>query len=465
LRNTAWILALAGLLLAGCGRQAPFEPPGRVPLVILALDTVRADHLGCYGHPFVETPNLDALASESILFENCSSAAPWTLPSFASAFTGLYPYHHGAVGGSRTRVLPAYGTLAEYLKAAGYQTRGYVGVTYLMEGMGVTRGIDSLEVYRKGKVTGRCLQYEDKVVKFLQEAPRGAPWYLLVHYFDAHAPYDPPPPFDRRYYHGDPHDPSHTGLENLRSSNNRAMVFRDIRQMYDWLDGVTDPEFAPAQYAAGVAYLDDRLGVVLDALRESGWLDKIVLVVMADHGEDLGEHSCWYTHSYPYQECLHVPLMIRLPGGKEGGRRVKDEVSLVDLVPTLGELLGLQLPGDLDGISLVKSFRGARLPSRIFQAEQGARNDRYVKALWDDRWRFQSYHLTGRSWVELYDRRRDRAETKNVAAEHPEIVRRFEEEMARRFPPQHPITQHAKGKTRPLPKEVRDRLRSLGYVH
>ena len=439
--------------------------PGQVPVVILALDTVRADHLGCYGHPFVETPNLDALAAESVVFENCYSAAPWTLPSFASAFTGLYPFHHGAVGGDHARLPPAYATLAEYLKAKGYSTRGYAGVSYLMKDLGVTRGIDSLHVYRHGKVTSRCLKYQDDVLRFLENPPRDRPWYLLVHYFDAHAPYDPPPPFDRRYYHGDPYDPKHTGLENLNTSNNRAMVFRDIRNMYTWLYEVTDPNFAPAQYTAGVAYLDFQLGVVLDALRETGLLDKILLVVMADHGEHLNEHSCWYTHAYPYEECLHVPLILHLPKGQSGGRRVKDEVSLVDLLPSLAELLGLKISGEIDGISLVDAIRGKSLPKRILQAEQGAERTKYVKALWDENWRFQYYNLSGNSWVELYDRHEDPKETTNVASRYPEVVQRFQEELRRRFPADHPITAGGMGVARPLPKDMRDRLRSLGYVH
>jgi arylsulfatase A-like enzyme len=251
----------------------------------------------------------------------------------------------------------------------------------------------------------------------------------------------------------------------LNSSNNRAIAFRDITNLYTWMYGVTDPEFAPRQYAADVAALDRRIGELMGALRQGGWLDEMLVVVMADHGEHLNEHSCWYTHAYPYQECLHVPLLVRLPRAQQGGRRVPDEVSLVDLFPTLVEMLGGEAPEGLDGISLVSAMRGEALPARILQAEQGSSPDKYVKSLWDADWRFLSLTMPSRSWVELYDRRRDRAEEHDVAAEHPEVVERFEAELARRFPMESPVVDPGSAPSEPLSEESKARLRSLGYLH
>ena len=290
------------------------------------------------------------------------------------------------------------------------------------------------------------------------------PWFLLVHYYDAHAPYEPPPPFDRRYYSGDPYDPAHTGLEMLNTSNNRAIAFRDITTMYSWMYGVTDPEFA-RQYAADVAALDRRIGDLMEPLREGGWLEQMVVIVMADHGEHLNEHSCWYTHAYPYQECLNVPLLVRLPQGRSGGRRVEDEVSLVDLMPSLADLLGMDAPEGLDGVSFAPALEGGALPPRTLQAEQGSAPEKYVKALWDADWRFLSFEMPSRSWVELYDRRRDRAEEHDVSAENPDVVRRFEAELRRRFPAESPIHDPQLPGTDAMSEELKQRLRSLGYLH
>lgn len=450
-------------LVTGCGEEA-FETPGRVPVLVIGLDTVRADHLGCYGHPFVETPSLDALAAESVLFERCSSAATWTLPSFTSAFTGLYPYRHGVVGGDRTQLPEGRLRLGDLLSGAGYASRGFAAVQYFRDETGLGRGIDSLELYVSGPTSGRSLRYQDRIEDWIARAPHQTPWFLFVHYYDAHAPYEPPAPFDRRYYEGNPYDPAHRGLEMLNTSNNRAMVFRDITTMYTWMYGVTDPEFAPRQYAADVAALDRSIGSLIESLRSNGWLDRMLVVLMADHGEHLNEHSCWYTHAYPYEECLRVPLMIRLPGARQAGRRISDEVSLVDLLPTIGELLDLPVPGDLDGISLVPAIQGDALPHRVLQAEQGADEDRYVKALWDADWRFLSFRLPGRHWVELYDRRADRAETRDLAQSRPEMVRRFETELLRRFPEEAPLLDPGLEAISALPEDARQRLRSLGYI-
>jgi arylsulfatase A-like enzyme len=431
-------------------------------VIVLALDTVRADHLGCYGNGTVRTPNLDALARESILFENAYATAPWTLPSFTSFMTGRYPYHHGVVGGDRTRLDDGIPTLGELLAGQGYASKAFVAVSWLNQNLGATRGIEDISQNMVGHVSSRLLQYRPRVLRWIEHAPR-KPYFLFVHYFDVHAPYLPPEPWTGMYYEGDPSDSNETSLQIIYSDQNRVHWNKDPHNLYRWLARYTDLRYPVSNYGAGVTYLDHYLGEVLDLLRTTGELDDSILVVMSDHGEHLLEHDMYFTHGLPYQETLHVPLLIRLPEGEHGGRRVSDEVSLVDVLPTLLELLRVPQPEGLDGISLRPALWGESLASRWLRAEQGSAPDNLAKALWDDGHRLVTIVRPDRTLVELYDRRADRAETRDISAAQPDVRERMLELLWDAYDRENPVAAVGTG-DHPLDPEVRERLRSLGYL-
>jgi arylsulfatase len=457
-------LALAG---SGCADRTP-QPlvdlsQGPPSLVLIGIDTFRADHLGCYGNREVRTPNLDRFAEQAILFEDCNAASTWTLPSFASVFTGLWPVHHGALGGKHRHLDPAVPTLAEILKKQGYYTNAFVAVDFLTGHFGMARGYDRLGAFVHGPVTGRLEQYQKRMLR-VPRYLRQDPWFLFVHYFDAHDPYRPPPPFDRMYYEGDPsaESPGHE-IDVIYSDRNRLRA--DPKRRYKWLNGVRDLRFPVAQYAAGVTYVDHHVGALLDSLDTTGKLDRSIVVVLADHGEHLTEHDIYFTHLLPYAECLHVPLMIRLPGGRAGGTRIHEPVSLVDVLPTLCDLMGIPLPAPVDGVSLVPLLRGGHLPPRILLAERGSNPSHLIKAAWDADYRLIDFFEDGRSRFELYDRRRDPGELHDLASEAPPALDRLRDELDRVFGPERRLIDRLEpGEDEPLDPAVERRLRALGYV-
>lgn len=268
---------------------AALSPPN---VVLITIDTLRADHLGSYGAGPAATPALDALAADGLRFSNAISPVPLTRPAHASLLTGLYPQEHGIRDNLPARLDPSIPTLATRLKTAGYHTGAFVGSFLLGRGSGFEAGFD---VMGDGSAEGvndpigpraerRAGEVADEALRFLASAP--APFFLWVHFYDPHAPYDPPDPFAGKGYRGE------------------------------------------------IAYADSQLGRLVGALRDRGLLDSTLVVATADHGEGLGDHGEDEHGALVYEESLHVPLILRGPGIAPG--RVEGEpVSLVDVAPFL----------------------------------------------------------------------------------------------------------------------------------
>ena len=458
------------LLLLGCA--GPEEVPlvdlsdGPPNIIILALDTFRADHIGALGSSWVETPALDRFASESIVFEDCGSTSTWTLPSFASIYTGKLPSEHRTIGGDDRSLPEDEITLAERLKAHGYHNTAFIAVDYLDAPFGLERGFDRKANYSHVRVNGRLRKYDRRVVDSFRALPRD-PWFMLVHYFDAHDPYRPPDEFGRMYYEGDPEvepsDPARS-IDVIYSSRNR--IRQDPRVRYRWLEGVRDLEFPVREYAGGISYVDHHVGVVLDSLRNSGLMDECIVMVVADHGEHLTEHDIYFTHKLPYAECLQVPLMIRLPGGVQSGRRVSTPVSLADVMPTLMELAGIEVEQEVTGRSLVSLMRGEELEPRLLFAEWGGKQHRWGKSVWDSEWRYTELQLDSVFTAELFDRDADPREENDLARERPDLVEHYSAALDARFGVERRLLQDGPAVADPpaLDPEIEERLRALGYV-
>jgi arylsulfatase A-like enzyme len=303
-------------------------PPPPQGLVIVTLDTTRADRLPAYGFASVATPALDRLAREGVVFDQTVSVAPLTLTAHTSLFTGLYPPHHGVRDNADRPLSSDRSTLAKMLHARGFRTAAFVGSRVLAPDRGLAQGFD---VYSDGSVdSGRGLgklrrpanEVVDQAVAWL-DAGGSAPFFLWVHLYDAHAPQTLPDDY-RRVYGGD-------------------------------------------LYAGAIAFADTQLGRLIAALDRTHGLDRIVTVVAADHGESLGDHGEAEHGIFLYESVLHVPLIVRAPGFTP--RRVAGLTSLVDVVPTVRDLFGMAtVPGD--GVSLVPALRGrADVPERSVYAE------------------------------------------------------------------------------------------------
>ncbi|MEX0914399.1 MAG: sulfatase, partial [Wenzhouxiangellaceae bacterium] len=302
-RGTIRALVLAGLavLLTSCGREQPWN------VVLVTFDTTRADRIGSYGNARIGTPALDGLAHEGIRFANAVSVAPITAPSHSTILTGLYPTGHGVRDNGLFVLSDDNRTLAEILRERGYATAAAVGAFPVVSRFGFDQGFDLFDDHLTGMYEDylgertvpkeqlffderRAAQVNEAVIPWL-EARGEEPFFLWLHYFDPHQPFEPPPPYDQLY--------------------------------------------ADDLYNGEIAYADSRLGHMLDQLRRLGKLERTLIVVTADHGEGLGEHN-EVTHAVlAYDSTLHVPLIIRPPGlGSGSARVVDDRVGIVDIVPT-----------------------------------------------------------------------------------------------------------------------------------
>ena len=297
-------------------------PAGAPNLLLISIDTLRADHLGCYGAASAVTPNLDALAASGVRFEHAFTVAPLTLPAHVSLMTGLYPAHHGVRHNGLFALPGAERTLAEELSDAGYRTGAVIGSVVLARRYGLAQGFASYDDagFRMRSVSGflerRAEDVVDHALAWLGGAasPGGAPFFAWLHFFDPHASYSPPPPFAER--------------------------------------------FADRPYDGEIAYVDAQLGRLLQTLRASGQLANTLVAVVGDHGESLGEHG-ELTHGYTlYDATLRVPLILAGPG-LPAGHVESGVVSLVDVAPTLLALLGRAPLASADGIDLSRAIRDA----------------------------------------------------------------------------------------------------------
>ncbi len=299
------------------------------PLIVIYLvDTLRADHTGPYGYERDTTPHLDAFARDGVVFDQAVVHASWTKPSVASIFTSLLPGQHRAVQ-LRDPLDPAHVTIAQMLQAKGYATGAAIAnsVIYGAESS-FDRGFDYFaglhgEGDRPSKLVGADVVV-DAALSWL-EARRGFPTFLYVHTMDPHVPYAPPPPFDRKY---EPHPTADHPAQDPRTDYKEPL----------------DRERMIAQYDGDIAYGDQEFGRFLRALRERGLYEQSLIVFLADHGEEFLDHGKWLHGRSVFDELVRIPLIVKLPGQREAGRRVSQQVQAVDILPTVLESQGLPVP-------------------------------------------------------------------------------------------------------------------------
>lgn len=331
------VLAAAALIVAMLAVPAR-RAASPVPVILITVDTLRADHLGLYGYGRPTSPNLDAFARDAIVFENAITPRSKTTPAVASMLTGLLPHRHGV----RTLYQPLErgpATLAEILSDAGYETAAFVSNFVLRkEFSGLDRGFDLYDDRLPTREPRRPI-YE-RVARDTCEAVRrwlpggrGDRFFLWLHLMDPHGPYRPP----ERFFEATRDDP----------------VPEEAIPDYQRLGTLNREEYVAA-YDGEIRCADRELGALLDALRTSGILDRSLVVFTADHGESLGEHGEHFEHgANAYEPCARIPLVIRPPGGVPGGLRVRDPASLVDLAPTVLAAIGLATDLDFDGQPLL----------------------------------------------------------------------------------------------------------------
>ncbi len=352
-----WLFTVLALSCALACREAPTAPKPRNVVLVIA-DTLRADRLSSQGGPAGLTPHLDALAAAGARFARANAHAPWTLPSIASLLTSLHPLEHGAGGRVPRFTALAEGveTLPDLLRRRGYASHAVVNVTFLdPEAFGVTRGFDQVDQvsFENNQDLRAATATTDAALAWLERAPRERPFLLLVHYFDPHAVYAPPSHYRKVW-----------AEEQDKQS---AWTFGTREEMVALRAGrlPLEPsviERAARLYDGEVAYLDAEVGRLLAGLDARGLGADTVVAFTADHGEEFLEHGDFEHGHSLYEELLHVPLIVRAPGLAPAV--VQDRVRLVDVAPTLCELLDIPPGAGFVGRSLLPLVRGEERGSR-----------------------------------------------------------------------------------------------------
>jgi arylsulfatase A-like enzyme len=422
---------------------------GRPPnILLIGVDSLRADRLGSYGYRRVTSPHLDRLAAQGTLFERHWSPHIPTTPGYGSMLTGKDCFGTGIVGLRQREFAPGVTTLAELLEAAGYAT-ACVGFESNTSARGFQRYLDykawgqlDEAPLRKAEALNEVAQPElDRLID------AGEPWFVLLRHMDPHAPYLPPSPYDRLFYWGDERDPAQNSMAPV-------MAFAPFKDFFaSWMPpGITDAEFVMASYDGAIAYMDACVGRLLHQLETRKVAEQTIVVLTADHGETLYDHDCFFDHHGVYDCVLHVPLIIRYRGRVPAGRRVTETTCHADLLPTLLELAGMPeaIPKDVTGRSVMGLVAG-RAPGRdpgmylteaTWMRKHGWRTLEWklIVALEPD------FHF--KPEVELYDLRADPAEEVNLAAARPDVVSELRKRMEAH------ITKRTKATGRPNPIEV-----------
>ena len=411
---------VVGVLVVGAwwwvGRR-----PTRPNLLLITIDTLRADHVGAYGAAQARTPRLDSFAARGVRFEHAQSAIPLTGPSHSTILTGQYPPVHGVRDNVVFALADKQETLAEILKEKGYRTGAFVGAYPVAAAFGFRQGFEVFhEGFKESPIPGagaqrRGNEVADDAIAWLNAPSRG-PFFAWLHFYDPHAPYDPPEPYKSA--------------------------------------------FAGRLYDGEIAFTDEQVGRVLDAVKAAGHESDTVVAVLADHGESLGEHGEMTHAVLIYEATLHIPFLLAGPG-VPAGVVSKSRVGTVDLVPTLLRLLGLEPAADLPGRNLLPAFRGERLPPEPLYSESlfGRLNCRWssLRGITDG-----DYKLVMGSRSELFNLADDPGETNDLSTREGPRVEKMQAILRAALSKMAPSGDSAR--TAAVAPDQEAILRSLGYV-
>lgn len=433
-------------------------------VILVSLDTLRADHLGCYGYGRPTSPALDGLAEESVLFKRAYAPSSWTLPSHVSMLTGWNTAHHRTVWPA-SRMDPAIVTLADTLRQAGFYCGAFTGGGFLSPRYGFAKGFDFYDELQGSFDHNDSAQRLAAVASRWLENRGDRSFFLFLHTYQIHDPFDTPPPTNRMFLEEGAEWDKLRAHEYFKDSLSFRPLSESQRQNIIGL------------YDAEIRYTDDTLvRRLVETLRRLGLFEQTLLILTSDHGEEFFEHQAWLHSRQLYEESIRVPLLIKFPSGRFRGRKVEGPVRLIDLMPTVLEEMGVgRGPTGMDGTSLLPDVRSGRAEGRIVLSEleldpkntvkkcliQGwdkiIRNDFTSERVLSNRF----YPAPRRPGLELYRLADDPAERDNALDRKPELARKMADllkTILAAFPPRlaHRIE---------LDPALQERLRALGYVH
>ncbi|MHC4943828.1 MAG: sulfatase [Planctomycetota bacterium] len=430
------LLALSCLLLpglAGCSNEVDYKRPG-CNVFFVCFDTLRADHLGCYGYPRETSPNIDAFTRDCVFFETAIAQASSTKPSHASIFTAQNVATHGTYGGTEYILGERSVTIAEIMKEHGYKTISYNSGGFVRAIWGLAQGFD---LYDSTK-TGPFKTTVNATIDWLNENS-GEKFFIFMHTYEVHHPYQP----ERRFL--ELFEESYDGQLDEHIS---IPVLKDINA------GKLEITPEDAQhiincYDAEIRSMDDSFGHFLAYLKEEGLYEDSLIIVFSDHGEELGEHGFmgWHSHTI-FEELIHVPLLIKFPDLNFKGTRLEGLVRTIDIIPTMLDVLDIEPLNDFDGISLMKSIQDEKVEPLMSMTQMGEKH----AAIRTQRWKLFNKRL--------FDLENDPAETMDSSPSNFQIKERL----------QMMLDEYMKSRTEnkaellDVDEETMEELRRLGYV-
>jgi arylsulfatase A-like enzyme len=436
-------------------RVASSQPATNI--ILISIDTLRADHLGCYGSRRPTSPNVDRMAREGILWRDFFASSCWTLPSHASMLTGLDPARHGAVRFG-IKPLPAdVDTLAELLWDRGYETGAFVGGGFVSSKLRFDQGFDRFWECAASKGETDTLQWVVDLAEPWMEQRRAVPFFLFLHTFQVHIPYAPPPPYDTLF------DPLYPGRFKTLYTQDDARYLSPKERNYARV-----VEHLSALYDGEIRAMDVAVGDLLDFLVASGLARNTCVFLTSDHGEEFNEHGdLHHSNAKLYEELIHIPFIAWCPSRWRGGRIASGLASHTDIVPTMLDLAGGAARDRLDGASLLPVLDGNGVSQRdvaISEVDGSAeRTEGTVRSLRDARYKLITSSINGSQL--LFDLTNDAAELRDLAGSNDDIARRLTAAADRRRQP--PVVAAPPPAAPPAvvaDDALRERLRALGYV-
>jgi len=406
----------------------------RPNIILISADSLRANHLGCYGYPQATSPSIDRMAGNGVLAEQMFCPVIPTQPSHTTLFTGQSPLRHGVVAhGGKAKLSRNAPFLPELLHEEGYLTCAVD--TLFRERMWFARGYEyiidpSINHVFYANVTQEELN--DRAIRWIKNFASSDPFFVFIHYWDAHYPYVPPKKYRESFYPGGkPVDPDNHLLDEWWTHPIGTMA-RDT-----WLRTkkglINDPNYVTGLYDAEVKYLDDGIGHLMSSLEEMGQLDNTMIVFMADHGESMTDHRIFYDHYGLYDCTIRVPFIVHWPAGNlKTGSRIAPMRQSFDVSPSILDACGIELPAEFDGKSFYRQWTGEEEPSgydsfvtleSTWQAKYALRTNTHKFIL------SRQPDVLGNPMRELYDLVADPEETRNIAATDGAIASEMETQL------------------------------------
>ena len=448
----AGVAALGGGLYFGWPRE-------RRNIIVVLIDTLRRDALGCYGNGLRPSPAIDALAAEGARFEDAVSTSGWTLPAIVSLLTGTWPTIHGAVGkeGTLTSIREEMLTAAEVFKLYGYNTFGWGNCAFMSPMLGLDRGFDLYDC--RHAHNDKIRRADETLHSALAQltAHKGGKNFLFVHLFDPHLDFDPPPGYERRFTGGrnDPPLPLdvHECLGLQRNAGNAPPVDEDIA-------------YIKGAYYGEINFVDDQIARFVDELKQLGIYEDCTLVLLADHGEEFWEHGGFEHGHTLYDELIRIPLIIKAPAGTgPQGLVVRSQVRIIDVMPTLFEMAGLKAPEFFEGASLLAQLEGRTMPDLPAMSESILYgSEKFAWRVGGHKYIFDT-DASAVPRAQLFDVRNDPGERHNLMESEPELGRTLRVQFESLFVQlQQRIRTMSSPRASNMGPDQIESLKSLGYI-